>query len=169
MTYFKFSWEHLNRPCKKTLQGELTIYFLLRYWHLVSIVYIITLHYLSAAPEGMHCLQTGDFAGTLIKLHSNIFREKNASNLQKTNPNKRRHLSTRKPSRTQKVFSAYVTAVATLTCRVVISVITLCNHSFSMGRESGGKTALVLAGTNLQQQQQRVTRSGSGQSISFLG
>lgn len=138
--------------------------FVLLYWHLVSIVDITTFYYLCTEPGGMHCLQTGDFAGAPEKLQSNMFAKKKskARHIQKNVTNKQSNLLTHNTHEEQ-VFSTCVTAATTLTCWLVISVITLCNHSFSMERDR--KKVLVLVGTS----QQQVMQSGSGQSISFLG
>lgn len=90
-------------------------------------------------------MQTGDFAETPLKLHSNIIRKNKTKRESPTeNVKQMKTFVNTQPPRKQKVFSTYVTAVATLTCRGVVSVITLCNHPFSMGRESGEKMRLCL-------------------------
>lgn len=110
--------------------------FVLLYWHLVSIVDITTFYYLCTEPGGMHYLQTGDFAGAPEKLQSNMFAKKKskARHIQKNVTNKQSNLLTHNTHEEQ-VFSTCVTAATTLTCWLVISVITLCNHSFSMERD----------------------------------
>lgn len=95
----------------------------------------------------------------LQKNYSQICLQKKAG--QKNVTNKQSNLLTHNTHKEQ-VFSACVTAAATLTCWLVISVITLCNHSFSTGRERKKK---VLVETS----QKQLMQSGSGQSISFFG